>query len=111
MAVLTVTAVGRTGVNLTSGPVAAAGGGDSFPNTGLEVLYVFNGHSGAQTVTAAFTTTVDGVAATSRVVSVPAGEARLIGPFPPVLFSESVALTYSGVTLLKVMPLKVTPNQ
>jgi hypothetical protein len=106
MAVLAVTNLARTGINLTTAGIAAAGGGDSFPNDGQAFLWVSNGHSGAQSVTAAFTATVDGVAATNRVVSVPAGQEMVIGPFPTTLFGASVALTYSGVTLLKVLPLK-----
>lgn len=107
MATLTVTEITRSGVNPAG--AAAAGGGDSFPNTGAELLLVTNGGGGAITVTAATTATVDGLAVADLAVSVPAGEARAIGPFPRYVYGTSVGLSYSGVTSVTVKVLKLTP--
>lgn len=96
--------------------VAAAGGGDSFDNNGLTLFVVNNASGGAITVTfddpgspappsaAAFNPDV--------AVSVPAGARRTFGPFKPFRFNDAngrVNVTYSGVTSLTVMPLRITP--
>jgi len=91
------------------GAVAAAGGGDSFSNTGKELFYVKNASGGAITVTFDSPATCSfagaALAAHDNSVSVGAAEERLIGPFPAVRFndgSSNVIVTYSGVTSLTV---------
>lgn len=88
----------------------AAGGGDSFANTGKEFLYVENTDASSHTVTvsAQLSSTTDkqyGKLSKSDVsVAVPAGEFRLIGPFAPSAFnsSGSASITYSAATGMKV---------
>jgi hypothetical protein len=84
---------------------AAAGGGDTYDNTGEEWIEVENGHSSAQSVYAAIYT--DGqTIAQGMTVSVPAGARRLIKPLPMKPYTnpadQRVHLTYSGVTLLTI---------
>jgi len=114
MAILTVTTVGRgaSAVNPDGVAVAAAGGGDSFVNTGVEFLYIKNAGVGAMTLTYPFVTTlsVDGQDPPDPSISVTNGQNRLIGPFPVHLFNDTngrVNLTYSGVTSVTVAPLKL----
>ena len=111
MAILSVAQTSLAGVAL--GAVAAAGGGDSFPNDGATALYVKNASGGALTVTAA-APNADNFGVTNAVhdsvVSVAAGAERILGPFPPGRFNDAnnrVQLTYSGVTTLTVSPFRI----
>lgn len=109
MATLAVTSTTITGATATA--VAAGAGGDDFPNDGATVLKVINGGGGAITVTINDTGTEQPVGATSFnpdvQVSVPAGATRYIGPFPESRFGSSVGVTYSGVSSVTVVPIKV----
>lgn len=91
---------------------AAAGGGDTFTNTGQEIAVIKNGSGAPITVTFVTPATLDGLAVTDLTVSVGAGETRAVGPFPPGVYNDAnglVSMTYSGVTTLTVAILKVTP--
>lgn len=100
MAVLTVKQISLTGLN--PAPAAAAAGGDSFANNGKTYLYVNNGGGGQ------ITATIDAVSNCNfgfdhdAAVAVPAGETRLIGPFPTNRFGPTCGVTYSGVTSVTV---------
>lgn len=96
--------------------VAAAGGGDSFANNG-HVVFVVNNASGAP-ITVTFDdpgTPNPGNAVAFNpdvAVAVPAGARRTIGPFPPWRFNDPsgrVNVSYSDVTTLTVMPLRLLP--
>ena len=103
MATLTVQDIITTG--LSPSLSAAAGGGDEFANTGKEYLEIVNADVSAMTLTVVTQQTVAGLAVADRTVSVPAGEARKIGPFSKSLYNDSgekVQLTYSAVTSLTV---------
>jgi hypothetical protein len=109
MAVLTVTKVAKTGATFSL--TAAAGGGDSFPNTGKEMLAITNGGVGSINVTIAAQVACGDFGVTNAahdlVVAVGAGVTKLIGPFPPAQFNDAngrVQLTYSGVTSVTVNP-------
>jgi len=107
MATLTAETISRSGLEPTHN--AADAGGDEFANTGDEFIHVTNGSGGAITVTIETGGTVDGLAIADRTVSVPAGEERLIGPFPKSTYDDGdglVQLTYSAVTSLTVAVLK-----
>ena len=115
MATLTVaTAVRSTNGNNLAG-VAAAGGGDVFPNTGQEILIIKNGGGSAVTLTVVTAATVDGLAVADLTASIGAGETRALGPFPPSIYNDTlvnggnVSLTYSAVTSVTVAVLKVAP--
>jgi hypothetical protein len=111
MAVLSVQVPTTAGPTFTA--AAAAVGGDSFVNTGVEFFYVKNGSGGALTVTFDSPGTCSfGLAASAShdlAVSVGAGVEKIIGPFPRDRFSDangSVQVTYSGVTSLTVAVLR-----
>jgi hypothetical protein len=91
------------------GAVAAAGGGDTFQNTGRELFYIKNGGGGGINVTfdspGTCSFNVAANAAHDDVVAVGAGEERLIGPFPVTRFNDgagNVAVSYSGVVTVTV---------
>src|SRR3954471_4035755 len=107
MAILTVQIPALTGGLVTK--ANAAGGGDSFPNTGQETLFVENLDAGSHTVTADSPGTCSfgatAAAAHDAVIAVAAGETRQIGPFPVARFNDAnsrVQLTYDAVTNVKV---------
>lgn len=111
MAILTVTAITKAGINPATPMAAAAGGGDSFANTGNEFLKVANGGGGSINVTiAAQRACADfGVSSTAHdiVVAVPNGQTRDIGPIDPKVFNDTngrAQVTYSGVTSVTVAP-------
>lgn len=108
MATLTKQNVVLTGLNPSF--VAAAAGGDEFLNSGRAFIYVKNGGGSSINVT------VDSQAPCSQgydhdaVVAIPAGEERMIGPFPKDRFndaSEKVQITYSGVTSVTIAVIEV----
>lgn len=108
MATISRQQITEAGLNPTL--AAAAGGGDDFKNSGNEFLYVENtdGSSHTVTVSAQISETDDrqyGKLSKSDVsVAVPAGEFRLIGPFPPSAFNSSgkADITYSAATGMNV---------
>lgn len=112
MAVLTVVTSKRIDNGNDLAGAAAAVGGDSFVNTGTELVVIKNASVGAITVTFATPATLDGLAVADRTASIGAGETRLLGPFPPGIYNDtgiaggSVNMTYSGVTTLTATVIK-----
>ncbi len=100
MAQLTVQKISLSGTDPSF--AAASAGGDTFANDGNTVLRVKNGG------TAAISVTVDAITPCNfgfdhdASVSVPAGGAREIGPFPQNRFGVTAAVSYSGVTSVTV---------
>lgn len=107
MAQLTVEAVSLTGA--TPAMVAASTGGDSFSNSGKEMLKVTNGGSSSVTVTVASPQPCNYGYNHDVVVDVTAGATQDIGPFPPARFNSkgNVQVTYSGVNLVTVAAVRV----
>jgi hypothetical protein len=111
MATLTVQNAVLTGLTVAS--VAAAGGGDAFPNNGKVLLQVTNGAgSGSVNVTVASQVPASaGIAPANNVVAVGFGTTKLIGPFPVSAFTAAdtglAAVTYSGVTSITVAAIQV----
>lgn len=105
MAALTTLNGGRAGVDIAG--VAAASGGDTFTNTGKEILIVKNGDSSSHNVTITTSVTVDGNAVADPVVAVGAGVTKSIGPFPRWIFGSTVSVAYSSVTSTTVAVLSV----
>ncbi len=84
--------------------------GDTWNNTGNEVLLVENGGTGAVTLTFITYATVDGLAVNDLQISVPAGETHLIGPFPTGVYNDANGQTmvnYTSATGVKVALLKL----
>lgn len=100
MAELAIQQVSLSGVGV--GLVAAAAGGDTFPNAGREVLVVNNGDTTATTITIAAVHRCNQGFQHDAVVTVPAGERREIGPFPLERFGSRPGVAYSKVTALTV---------
>lgn len=107
MAVLTVVKSTLTGAN--PGFAAAAGGGDSFPNTGNERVTIINGDAGGITVAfdspAACNLGASANAAHDGGGAVAGTATRVFGPFDPNRFNDAngrVQITYSAVTSVTV---------
>lgn len=115
MAALTVQTASRSANGQSLAGVAAAGGGDTFVNTGQEILVVKNGGGAGITVTITTPATVDGLAVADLTATIAAGETRSIGPFPPSIYNDTgvnggnVSVGYSSVTSVTVAVLKVSP--
>lgn len=107
---LTVQDVVRTGLEATY--AAANGDGNSFNNTGREILHIKNGATDC-VVTVQTPRTVDGQAVTARTVTVTATEERFIGPFPPAIFNQGgsngdvVFVDYDDVSNVTVAVIRV----
>jgi hypothetical protein len=114
MALLTTTAnayvvASRDGVDPVPS-VAASVGGDTFTNTGSELLIVKNAAGAPINVTVVTTQTVDGLAVADKVVSVTNGTTRSLGPWPRAVYGSTVSVTYSAVTSITVKVLQMTPE-
>lgn len=110
MAQLASQAVTRGG--LSPSYANAAAGGDTFTPTRDTVLHAKNGSGASITVTVATPGTEIGLPIADVAVAVPAGEERLIGPFPHEHFADPADglahITYSDVTSLTVAALEIT---
>ena len=107
MAALTISPIVVTGLDSSALFTAAAGGGDTFVNTGREFIYVKNGDASGITVTftTAGTFTSQSLALTDPAVSVGATDEMIIGPFDVGAFNNTsgqVAVAYSAVTSVTV---------
>lgn len=119
MAILTVTQINPTGITDAEALMAAAaGGGDSFLNTGKEYLEVLNGSGGSITVTissnGAGAKCSFGVAGTQhdKTLVLAAGKRGRIGGLPPAQFNDAngrAQVSYSGVTSLTVGAFALPP--
>lgn len=88
-AALTVKQVSRSGV--LSAPTAAETDGNSWNNTGKEILHVVNGATDS-VVTIDTPRGPDGQGVTERTVTVSASSEKFIGPFPPEIFNQRGSL-------------------
>ena len=70
--------------------------GDRFRNTGKEFIHVLNGGGGAVAVTIPTPAQVSGLDIEDKIVSVPAGEDRMIGTFEPGLYNQAAGATDAG---------------
>lgn len=103
MALLVAQTITRSGLNPAY--AAAAGGGDTFANTGTEYIHIKNGDASSINVTFVTTATADGLATADRVVAVPGNGERIIGPFPKATYNDEdgiLSITYSAVTSVTV---------
>lgn len=109
MATLTPQVAALTGLDVSFS--SAASGGDQFANSGKEYFHVVNGSGSSITVTADAQTNCNFGFDHDAAVAVPAGEERVIGPFPTNRFNDAngnVQVTYSDVTSLTVAVVTVS---
>ena len=109
MATLVVEQIIRSGTGLEPTFNACAAGGDEFVNDAF-FIHIKNGAGSPQTVTIATPVTVDNLAVDDLAIAIPAGEERMIGPFPTVNYNDAndkVQLTYSAVVSLTVAILNI----
>jgi hypothetical protein len=113
MALLTVSTTARAAGLDIVGVTPTATTGDTFANTGAELLLVNNGSASPITVTIDYVPTADGNAVTDLAVTVAAGVTKAIGPFPPALYNDTgvsgglVKATCSSVTTVTVKAIKL----
>lgn len=106
---LTVQQISRGGLAPAYG--AANVDGHSVPNTGREAIHVKNGSVSSINVTLITPGTVDGQAIGDRVVAVPAGGERFLGPFPGTVYNQpgtsDVHVDFSAVTSVTVAAIRI----
>lgn len=87
---------------------AAAAGGDTFLNDGNTLFYIENGDASGITVTFVGVTDSNG-RQVSETLAVGATSSGIAGPFPRDLFNNggSVSVTYSAVTSVTVLPIRM----
>jgi hypothetical protein len=117
MAALTINDIDSDGLDYSGALAAAAAGGDTIKEDGLERTFLAVDNAGGSsidvTITAQDTTVnapgVGEVSVSDIVVSVPAGADRLIGPFPSAFIDASgnVAVGYSDDTSVTVAALRL----
>ena len=112
MSVLAINEFARNfdGFNLAAG-VAADSGGDVFANTGQELVVIDNQSGAPVTVTFVTPAIVDDLSVPDKLMVVPAGGRRIIGPFPNAFYTNSIGLlsiTYSAVASVFVLVLRPT---
>ena len=116
MVALTVQSLPRAGagLNLTTNLETAAGGGDTFTWSNTTVLYIFDASTGSQTITATSAATAvgtpKGIAAVANAVATSVSGAWQVLDTRDEAYKNSsglVALTYSGVTTLSVLAVKM----
>lgn len=113
MSTIAVQPIVEAGLNPTYS--AAAAGGDTFANDGSErqFIHVKNADADAMQVTVTpevASTSKPGFGTLSRAtiqVSIPAGEDRMIGPFPRVAFGINPAITYDDETSVTLAVIKI----
>lgn len=113
MATIAKQTVVRTGLDATY--AAAGAGGDVFANDGNNMFHVKNGGGGAAvvTITSQLSAVPAGAAKTDVVVSVPAAEERMIGPFPSASFNDGsgqVVVSYDQVTSVTIAVIEYNRN-
>ena len=111
MAILTVAAVTRAGVDVAG--VAADAAGDEWANDGKQFVEVNNGSAGSINVTLNIRATVDGAAAVNPVVAIAAGARKIIGPFPTGVYNDSngrAKISYSAVATITTKVLNCPPG-
>lgn len=92
---LTVTTIARTGTVQPSQEVGDVANGNSIAgNDGRILLEVKNDDASSQTVTIPTPGTIDGLAIADLVVSLTAGQTKLIGPLSPSTFNQSDGLLH-----------------
>jgi len=93
---------------------ATASDGDMWRNSGKEFLHVVNAGGGSIDVTVLTPATVDGLAIEDKIVTIPAGEDRMIGTFKPSLYNNpaggtdpsKIYVEYSGVSSVTVAAIR-----
>jgi len=100
--------------------VVCTSGGDAVPNDGNVFLLVSNGDASSHSVsvTPSLTTlNVPGIGQITKATvtaAIGAGDEALLGPFPPAVFNNAsgqIAITYTAVTSMKIMAVRISRTQ
>lgn len=113
MALLAVNNFSRNppGIATVAGGTPASVGGDEWVNSGAELFVLGNASGAPVTVTFITPPNIDNLALADLQMTVPAGQAWIIGPFPPTYYNNGpgrVQVTYSAVASVTVKVLRPT---
>jgi hypothetical protein len=101
---LTVQDITQAGVALTTAP--ATGAGDSYANTGQEIIYVDNAGASPCNMTVAAPKLCNQGFNHPLVVTIPAGTKHYCGPFEVARYGSTVNLTYDQVVSVNIAVFK-----
>lgn len=109
---ISVQKVVKTGLQPTYTDDATLNGTDTFlfENSDKTFMHAKNGDSSQHTVTVETPVTVSGLDVAELTVDIPAGENRLIGPFPPGVFNDNsgeAAFTLDAGTSMEIAILRL----
>jgi len=110
MATLTVYQASLSGVAVSvATPTASTG--DTFANTGLEYVFIYNGNGSTCVVTLDVTATFGSTSAaiTDPTVSILTTAYACIGPFPPAAYGATAKVTCSQTTSVTIFVWKTNP--
>lgn len=101
---LTVTTSAKTGTTQPALAAVDAVNGNSFVNTGREIIEIANGAGAPITVTFVTTLTYQGYAIADQTVTVTNGTTKICGPFDTALFNDAtdntIGVDYSSGTTI-----------
>lgn len=89
----------RSGIALAAEQNGDTANGHYYLNSGKTLLLVRNANAGAQNVTIQVQGKVDGQSATDRVISIPAGETHVLGPYDVANYGSQVEVDVAHVDL------------
>jgi hypothetical protein len=98
----------RVGVDI-AGAAATSTTGDTFANSGSELLFVKNGAGAPITLTLDIQSKLDGQALTDPAPSLTNGHTYVLGPFPPAYYNDAngrVKVTCSDATSITLKVIK-----
>lgn len=95
---LTVTTSAPAGTVLPALAAVDGANGNTFTNTGREVIEIANGAGAPITATFVTTLTYQGYAIADLAVSITNGTSKTVGPFDVALFGDVVTVTWSSGT-------------
>lgn len=111
MALLVAVKISRAGVaSVSDGVLPTASTGDTWANTGSEIVTIFNGSGGAMTVTKHIAATTDGAAAVDPTISIPDQGTVDIGPFPVGIYNDP-STGFAKITCAPVTSSKIKIKQ
>jgi hypothetical protein len=68
--------------------------GHAFPNNGRTIIRLTNTGAGAHEITFQTTGNLDGLAVADRIIEVPPGEVREVGPFAATVYGSTVLIDF-----------------
>lgn len=100
----------RTGFTPVAATASDHANGMQFVNNGATWLEVVSSDGGSQTIGFILGTgassLVDGLTLPEKIITIPAGATRLIGPFPPQLYNQAGSLVFVDPSIITTLAIR-----